>query len=457
MLKFMYHKIQQGILLSIVSLCVFTAYQLKADTSATSVTDRKVIVHVVPWYPPDRSVESAESLIAASEPSMQKRIDEHLLKMKEYAFDAVALDVQVRADWRPGQNPSMAIWQDKNVKAWMDAMQRLAPEMKFCMQLDRKPTPNDTKNWPAVIDALSQAFADHPQYLRENGKPLLLTFFMNESISGAEWNKLLNQTQRKFLVVGNPLENPKKINQKYSRQYVDIDEMNDFIQSFDGVEIPSVGANISWLQQNNETIAPMVAKAGKLLIHGVGCGYYRKKVAFLEPRFDYLDNTWQMAINSQDKYALIYTWNDVAEDTDIYPSKNKDEALLELNSFYAKWFRSGKPLDVTSPLVFVNYPKTNSNRRETKGGENPSYPQMSYWAWVNSSQKLTIEGVGEVTLKKGFNVGLVGQVSPGLPKTFSLHDGNKQILSGSFENPMTDLKDKEDLRYRWAALHRMTK
>ncbi len=428
------------------------------DTLVAPLPDnggRKVIIHVVPWYPPSKERATAGSTLAAGIEPRQARVDQHVLKMKEYGIDVIALDVQVRDSWRPGGNPAKAIWQDGIAMEWMDAIERLAPEMRFVLQLDRKPYPDSDEYWPAIIDALYEAFTDNPVYLRENGRPVLLTFFINERVPLSKWETLLLECESDFFLVANPVENPRKLNHSFTRQYIDQQEMDGMAFLFDAIEISPLGAHLSWLQASNEAIGKYTAEEGKPVIHGVSTGYYRKRVAFIEPRYDYLDGTWRMAIDSDDRYAIIYTWNDVAEDHDVYPSIMKDEAMLELNKIYIDWFKSGHVPRDDEDKIFINYPVSNSGRRITTGGEDPTYPNMNYWAFVKSPCTLNIDGVGSVSLKAGMNLGQIGPVSPGEPGSFQLVRDGQAIMQGTVDEPMIDLPEGEDLRYRWVALHRV--
>jgi hypothetical protein len=417
---------------------------------------RNVIMHVVPWLPPGVYPPLEEGLSNLSLPqsaNSQTNYENHVAAMSKRGVDVVALDVQVRSGWRSGLSADLAVWQQGHAEAWMQAMAKVAPSMRFCFCLDRAgDRATLAEEWAPAIDALLKYYGTQPFYFKENGKPVMLSFFLNEFVTAEQWSVIRQQIKQPVILIGDVLEAPNALVAPKRAQF-DEKAMIAMGDSVDGLSASPLGSHISWIKTSFPRLAAIAHKRRKEFVWGVAPGYYRKGTAFIEPQFIYLDQTWRMAIASQDQNVVIYTWNDIQEDTDCWPSVHKGQALLELHAFYAQWFHTRQMPILNRDLLFVNYPTTNSGRRVPSGGENPTFPQLGYWAYLRQPAHLEFVGLGAVELDKGLSIGHLGAVVPGLPVQYTLKSGKKVLMSGKISEPMVEQKTGENLTYRWCILH----
>jgi len=377
--------------------------------------------------------------------------------MRAAGIDVVALDVFVRPDWSAGDNTRTMFAQTADAAMWLDAMKRLAPEMRFCFQVDRGGgLPPTLEVWPAAIRAAAESFGAHPNYYRIDGKSVMLSFWINV-VPDELLAKIRHAVGDDIFFVASILENPGGRLGPLLRAVINQAAVRNTIDHFDGVDICPLGAHLPWLRNSYHTIAPMVRQAGKKLFWGVGSGYYRHGTAFIEPSYDYLNTLWQLALRSGADNVIVWTWNDFAEDHDIMPSSLKGDSLLELNSLYIQWYKSGKFPPLDGDKIFISYPFNDGIRRAPGGGECNTHPNLNYFAWMTDDGELSIPGIGSVILKKGLNVGQLGRTRVGLPARFNLARNGKIIMSGEVPRPMRQAQpgEREAMQYRYASLHKL--
>lgn len=426
-------------------------------------SERNVIVHVVPWYPPNNGKRIADYAdpsrnhwtLAAGETDENRRIETHLRRMRQAGIDVVALDVMVRNGWKPGHSPELAVWQGAQAKRWLEAMRRVAPEMRFCLQLDRAGgEPASVEIWAPAIRALEQAFAEHPNYYRISGRPVLLSFFLNEKMSDRMLEALRRESGSNFFFVGSIVENPGKELGPLTRSIVNLPRMRQAVRIFDAIDLCPLGAHQEWLANSGRNLFPLLRAARKPLFFGVGTGYYRRGTAFIEPSWRYLHTLWMTALREQADHVILWTWNDTAEDHDIFPSTLKSDAVLNLMGLYIQWYKTGKFPKLLSDRIFLSWPISDGGRRAPGGGEWPTWPNLNYFAWMVAPADLELPGVGRVSLKPGLNVGQLGKCTPGFPKEFRLKRGNRAVAQGTAGPAMkhSAAGEPENMKYYWREL-----
>lgn len=172
-------------------------------------------------------------------------------------------------------------------------------------------------------------------------------------------------------------------------------------------------------------------------------GYFAPAVkSYTEPDFERIHKTYLAAIKSGTKRMVFLTWNDFGEDTDIAPSANKGNCLLDVVAYYNAWFKSGKLPDIAAEKIIVSYPvfipenitfktpvwgepKKNQERYEVSEAvlkENPNWgdwaapaykPKVFYWALSKTKKVLEIPGAGKVELPVGLSFGELGLAKAG--------------------------------------------
>jgi hypothetical protein len=68
-----------------------------------------------------------------------------------------------------------------------------------------------------------------------------------------------------------------------------------------------------------------------------------------------LRNSWELARNSGSQWVQLTTWNDYAEGTQFAPSARHGWSFLDINAYYAAWFKSGAQPTVTKDVVHVTH------------------------------------------------------------------------------------------------------
>jgi hypothetical protein len=66
-------------------------------------------------------------------------------------------------------------------------------------------------------------------------------------------------------------------------------------------------------------------------------------------------NTWKIAIDGGAEWVQLVTWNDYSESTSIAPSVRHGHALLDLTSYYTRYFKTGVPPPITRDRVFLSH------------------------------------------------------------------------------------------------------
>jgi len=114
-----------------------------------------------------------------------------------------------------------------------------------------------------------------------------------------------------------------------------------------------------------------------------------------------LRNTWQIAIDSGSEAVHIPTWNDHAEGSQIQRTRKNDGAVLDLNSYYLTWFKTGTPPPIVRDTVYLTH-------RTQPAAAKPTYPQTTLMAnRGGSAPRDTVEALtfltapAEVTVSVG--------------------------------------------------------
>lgn len=104
-----------------------------------------------------------------------------------------------------------------------------------------------------------------------------------------------------------------------------------------------------------------------------------------------LRNTWALARATNAEFVQIATWNDYTENTDTAPSPKQGSALLDLNAYYAAWYKTGAPPAIARDTVYLNH------RTQTTSAL-PTYPQTRLMSWRGGSPaRNTVEALTFMT------------------------------------------------------------
>ncbi len=83
-----------------------------------------------------------------------------------------------------------------------------------------------------------------------------------------------------------------------------------------------------------------------------------------------LRNTWKIARKSGARWVQIPTWNDYTENANIAPSQRQGYSWLDINAYYATWFKTGQRPKIVRDTVYVTH-------RTQPWQAKPRYPQQT--------------------------------------------------------------------------------
>lgn len=128
---------------------------------------------------------------------------------------------------------------------------------------------------------------------------------------------------------------------------------------------------------NTTATGPGSGQGRAALVHSLGVKWMQP-VSLQDQRpsqqvFDEAGNTknlratWQLARTTGAEFVQIPTWNDYSEGTGIAPSARSGSSFLDMNSYYAVWYKTGKAPVVKRDMVYVTH-------RTQMSTAKPSYP-----------------------------------------------------------------------------------
>lgn len=65
--------------------------------------------------------------------------------------------------------------------------------------------------------------------------------------------------------------------------------------------------------------------------------------------------TWQLAIDTKSEWVQLVTWNDYSEGTAFAPSAHHGSVFLDINRYYASWFRAGAAPEISTDRFFLTH------------------------------------------------------------------------------------------------------
>ncbi|EIQ01485.1 hypothetical protein OpiT1DRAFT_00055 [Opitutaceae bacterium TAV1] len=361
-------------------------------------------------------------------------------QIRDAAFDVLLFDMLPMPDYDPAKpltefNSPLAHF--KTFLVWLREAEKngvkLGPMPDIANQSGdypqrRNPT---VAEWTRVLTGMLAQTPDSPALWKINGKPVV-THFGTDSFHGSTapdpaapkpdggWRQILNnlrktETAKPFYFIAD------------IRPHNLVPEWNKIA---DAAWIFAPAAPAAALPDMQRIIA---ANLKIPLMWTVSPGYYRAGIAYTQPDFARIHNTYIAAMRAKAKRICVLTWNDFEEDTDIVPSANKGRALLDIFAYYNRWFKDGVP-PPPDDRVIIALPMRIPERITTKS---PSYgrlsetlkpgsqttgkwsspswqPKVFYWANVTKPTDLAIDGVGTIRIPtNGLHHGELGLIAPG--------------------------------------------
>ena len=134
----------------------------------------------------------------------------------------------------------------------------------------------------------------------------------------------------------------------------------------------------------------------------VSPGYYNQNhKAFFAPDFSRIHKAYMEAINNNINKILFITWNDFREDTDMAPSLNKGDALVNLLAYYNEWFKTkNQPVREKSILVFalplrkpkiiISHPPAWAQGNGKDYNEDQTHQKVYFWIYTPYRSKTNL-------------------------------------------------------------------
>lgn len=456
-------------------------------------TQRKVIMQGVSWFSPDTARSDSDGYGAIWDKcTLPDSYAEHVEAIEAMGVDVLTISSSVRSD------PSLVnpINHTGTIEKWLAAANAStgATPLKVSVCIDNFPAQTTAKAAHAVRGILSK-WSENDAYWKENGKPVISSFGLNSqnastpdpaypTLTPAYWDavkaNLDESGHTNYTFIGDCYENPYRAAPGNAGGVAScavdgldgasIQAMADCTLFTEGLSVAAINHNLAWMQQawpmsqQHDSMQGICQETSIRWTPSVSPGYYRRGNAFISPRFAYMDWLWSYARSvagerpTLGNWVILYTWNDIDEDTTVWPGLLKGRALYDLQSFYVEWYKMGEPPPARDQ-VFINYPTTTSTRTTTWGGENSGFP--AHW-WGNFQASPTVLELRNdsgtvlysVTVNgTGVQYGVFPNGNAYLTQiSTAVVSRNGQAISSASIPPAQEASATENLRHRWVSL-----
>jgi len=284
-------------------------------------------------------------------------MDRHIAQAQGAGIDALV--VSWYGPWGGANNQT-----ESNFAQMLD----VANGRGFKLALDVEVTSPFVGGSGSVVEMLRHALdvhANHPAYLRVDGKPVLF-FWRQQRFSPGTWQSIRDQVD--------PNHNSIWIAEGVDMSYQSVfDGHHLYTVTWNPPTDVSATANkfSRWVQQARERFGSYrywVATA----MPGYNDTRTGRGNAFARGREDgaYYAQTWQAAIASNPDWVIITSFNEWPEGTYIEPSQTYGDRYLGLTAEWAGRFKSGEAIAYTPPAP--SGPSALQGESETGSGPSPS-------------------------------------------------------------------------------------
>lgn len=380
---------------------------------------------------------------------VRKAADSELTQIKAAGFDAFAFDMLPQPAYKDDaplsvQNESFVFLTE--FKIWLEEAQKIG--LKGALFADIFNYSGDYPNkyvlnrdeWVKGLTYAIPKVIGAPAYLKIDGKPVVMHFGtdrrMGASVSKnplditGGWRDIIQSVQEKT----GPLYFIADVRQP-------IKDRDEWLNWASGVYIFAPSMPMKYQLDYQEEAG---AALGDRYFWVVSPGYYKPKVAFTEPSYERIHDTYAAMVKAKARGLVFLTWNDFGEETDAVPTLRKGDGLSRMLTCYNAWFKNGGTMKcdeflvVSSPLFNPKVVKTSSPQKW--GGKQlwsarPYQPVHYVWAFSNDS-KTVLQCGKDMTFK----------LKPG-PNTFEIPASSGtvecQLGKTNFSLPITSAIDEE--------------
>jgi hypothetical protein len=331
--------------------------------------------------------------------------------------------------------------------AMYEAARQLGTDFKLFISVDFA-----THNTPGEFRDAIRSFRDHPNQLRQNGKPVISTFggtrFAADLIATA-------RTEAAFFV---PFFYPTPATElpnagHIDRLIVDYAELDGYF-FFGAAGLPS---QLAAAQRLHATKWRRVGKTFMASVTPYYAGHGRNARLFDTRGFSGMAAVWQSAIEADADWIQIVTWNDPNESSYVAlggPLQSTAPlwqqaphlAYLLASRYFIEWFKSGKKPEITSDQLFyfhrlepVVFDFGQALRLTGTRGASDLRDDVYVTAFLRAPATLSIQtaaGVKRQELSAGVHH-VAAPLGSGAPR-FILSRGNTSVIDRVSEATMQD-------------------
>jgi glucan endo-1,3-alpha-glucosidase len=225
-----------------------------------------------------------------------------------------------------------------------------------------------------VVDMV-ETFRAHPAQFSVDGKPVLSTFAGDSRT--AEFVKKEFKGERSIVFV--PYFYPEPASELPENH--EVEQVFSANPSLDGFFYFGAAGEPAQLADVNRRLAKRWKGAGKIFMASV-TPYYRGLMGnyrvFESHGFENLAENWRAAIEEGADWVEIVTWNDLNESSYVSPFVPENlpshVGFLDFCSYYAAWFKNGRPPEITKDQIFYAY---RLHPKSQQGLSDPADPNSS--------------------------------------------------------------------------------
>lgn len=225
---------------------------------------------------------------------------------------------------------------DVNMKILMDLNEEEDLGMKFCILFDGlwgHPQPPSLDTAITRLEYAIKKYGNRPSYLKVEGLPIIF-IYSTQVYSANTWSDIINKIRH----------------DGYSALFFSDAFNEEYANVFDGLQNYEP---ISWLMKNQNLtevylgITQLAQNRNEPYGLPVAPGYddikiRRPRVVIPRENGATYEKTWKAVLSSDCQWALICSWNEWHEGTEIEPSIEHGNFYLERTKYYSKIFKSRK-------------------------------------------------------------------------------------------------------------------
>jgi glucan endo-1,3-alpha-glucosidase len=243
----------------------------------------------------------------------------------------------------------------------------------------------------ADMDDMLERFYEHPCQFRWNGRAVISGYGGRHEML-AKYVRDLRAKKLDFLFVPHTPIRP-----GHRMAYSIESALGQFVGNdhMDGLFYFAIDGTVNDLLRDNATIRRVARHLGKISMSGVGPAYNSPNLRDFQGFRGY-DTMWRGIVRDRPDWVEIVTWNDYNEDSNLMPWRwqrdwakyfiSRDASFLDATGHYARWFRAGRPPEITQDKIYHAYRNRPSwLRREWN-------PETS--AWEDITERIGYGGAG---------------------------------------------------------------